>query len=567
VIHTSSPCPPRLRTFLALAGLPLASVVLAGCSLLYDLNATQCQVDADCAHISDGLICGSNHVCKLDDTGCGTNSECLDQNGPLNACIKDSGKDRGQCLSLTTPDCSKVLPLDSKMEDDALRNGDPIIFGSFSSVQLDAFLANHDLAVTEFEQTALGLPTKAGTRPLLMVVCNGDASADNSGNFTGSLDASMDHLISLHVPGVASDLAADDLKHVFETKGNDANMFFMSSQETNSTLDALQDNGLVWEMLPDGRSLGQVYAPVVNRTIAYLQNTSAMSGTVRIAQVNTPDIPLLADIQSTVVSAPPTGIFFNNMSAVQNLQANNYLGLTTPSYDSDKTADLSSQIQALLNFKPHIIISTGSLEFVNTIIPALERAWDTSSQARPFYILSPYQYTRNGWLSSVNANLHVQQRLVGINAPSAIDPTAYNKYLINFDAKNPTFANTASRENYYDATYYLLYAAVAAAPTLTDGLSMVQGMARLLNGKNAYNVGPDDIPDAVADLINGHGTNITLNGTDGPPNFDINTGGRNDFGDVWCIDNTGATKSDVLRYDASSQSMTGTSPFPCFSGY
>ena len=559
----SLPC--RLRALSIPVSILCASALLPGCSLLYDLSTSQCSVNADCASVGEGLICGSEHFCQIDNSGCATHIDCLDRQDNIgeSACIKDQGKARGECVTLTTEDCPQLLPLGQA--DVELRSGDPVIFGAFTNVTLTARLYNYDLAAKEFQNKNGGIPTQGGTRPVLILACNGNATeGDPSGGFAASLDRSMDHLIKLHVPGVLSSLEAADLKRVFEEKGRDAKMFFMSSQESDSSLNTLLDSGLVWQVLPGGTSLAKAYKPVVDRTLAFLQSKGSLTGTARIAQVTTPDIHLLADMSAIVQSDPPDGIVFNGMSVLENLRNFNFRGFTTPSTIADGMADLSEQVNSLLEFKPHIIISTGTTEFLTKIVPALEQQWDSraAGQAHPFYILSPYQYNRSQTTSLLTSFPTVQQRLIGLNAPAATNNTLYSQYLSAFTQAYPSVVNYEGYENFYDSAYYLLYAASAAAPTLTDGSSIVVGMGRLLAGE-AHNVGTLDMSYALGAL--GRSLSITLNGTMGPPNFNVVTGGRDDVGSVWCIDTTKKTQSDVLSYRASDGTMQGT--FPCFADY
>ena len=106
--------PRRLRALSTPLGLVAASAVLHGCSLAYDLSTTQCNVNADCESIAEGLVCGPEHLCQIDTSGCASNAECLDapDNFGLSACIKDPAKDpdktRGVCTSLTTPGVDQV---------------------------------------------------------------------------------------------------------------------------------------------------------------------------------------------------------------------------------------------------------------------------------------------------------------------------------------------------------------------------------------------------------------------------------------------------------------------------
>lgn len=562
--------PRRLRALPIPVGL-LCAAVLHGCSLAYDLSTSQCSVNADCESIGQGLICGADHVCQVDTSGCATNEECLTDG--LAACIRDPGKDpsktRGTCVPLQSPECPYVLPLDTNVDAEALRKEDVVILGAFTNITLSARLYNYDFAVTEFENINGGISTSGGTRPVLMVACNGDATSDTTGDFQGGLDRSMDHLIQLHVPGVLSGLETDDLKRIFEEKGKDAKMFFMSSGESDSTLNALLDNGLVWETLPGGSSLAKAYKPMVDRTITYLQNKGMLTGTARIANVVSPDIRTLADMSNTLQSDPTDGgITFNGVSVLQNIRDENFKGFTTISSIADKNADLSTTVSDLLAFKPHIIISAGASEFLTKIMPSLEQQWDASTggQARPFYVLSPYQYNRSALTTAIQGQPTIQQRVIGLNAPAATDPTIYNSYVSRFHTAHGTLDPYEGYENFYDSAYYLLYAASAAAPALTDGASMVTGMGRLIQGPPQglpYEVGPDDMAEAIGTLV--RGGNIQLIGAGGPPNFNIATGGKDDAGSIWCVDATRATKSDVLRYQASDGSMQGT--FPCFPDY
>jgi len=316
--------------------------------------------------------------------------------------------------------------------------------------------------------------------------------------------------------------------------------------------------------LPGGTGLAKAYKPVVDRTLTYLQNKGSLTGTARIAQVTTPDIRLLSDMSAIAQSDPPDGIVFNGMSVLENLRADNFQALTTPSSTADGSADLSVQVESLLVFKPHLIISTGSAEFLTKVIPALEQQWDAraSGQARPFYILSPYQFNRSSLSSVVLAQSPtVQQRLIGLNAPAAANSSLYGKYVTAFHQAYSDVVRYEGYENFYDSAYYLLFAAAAAAPALTDGSSLVTGMSRLLNGE-PHDVGALDLSPALQALGRGP---ITLNGTMGPPNFNIVTGGRDDVAAVWCVDSTKKTQTDVLRYQASDGTMQGT--FPCFPDY
>lgn len=550
----------RLRLLAIAAALP-------GCSLAYDLNVDQCTVDSDCASIGQGLICGTDNICKLDDRGCADNAQCIDEKQAEAVCVKEtSDSRRGECVALLTEQCPYLLPLEPRnFALEALRNDDPLLLGVFTTRSLSSNLYNYDLALREVETKYEGLSTQGGTRKTLMLSCNAIRSdAPNPVTFDQDLDAAMDHLIKLKVPGVASDLEASDLKRVFEEKGHAANMFFMSSQEADRAL-PLQDDDLLWQILPGGLSLGRSYRPIVERTLAFLQASGALTGPARIAQINTPDIRLFGDLEAALL-ASDTGIVFNGKSAIDNqLQDQNYLARSTPSILADPQADLSATVEELLVFKPHVIISLGTTEFLDKILPQVESQWNARApgQTPPFYILSPYQYRRTALASALSVRPAVRQRMLGVNAPASGSADLYSRYISRFENAYRDATNYQGLENYYDAAYYLLYAAAASRPGPTDGLKLADGMLRLLSG-TTYPVGPDAMPDVFNELRSSGGATITLEGLMGPPKFD-QRGGRDDAGAVWCIDAGGNYAVDVLKYDDTNGTMQGT--FPCFPNF
>jgi hypothetical protein len=156
----------------------------------------------------------------------------------------------------------------------------------------------------------------------------------------------------------------------------------------------------------------------------------------------------------------------------------------------------------------------------------------------------------------------VRTRFAGVNGASALDQTLYNTYQIAFDTAYPEVAGQRGYENFYDAAYYLIYSAAAAGSVQSlGGDDLARGMGRLLTGPS-WGVGYADIPYALSALQTGK---ITLNGTDGPPSFDPGTGAKLGPGSVWCVDSSLKQRADVLRYDPTSQALTGT--FPCFTGF
>lgn len=531
---------------------------VAGCSVLYDLSTSQCSTNEDCAVFGEGILCVSNVCQEPEITGCATHAECMarpDISGET-ACIKSEGRPRGECIELKNTDCPTLLPV-GDVPRTLLESADPVILGAFNRTNLSAHLLNVDLAVTEFNLTNGGIPTDSDAdHPVIMVVCDGFRNNAPDAEWTAHLDRSMQHLSDvLHVPAIASSLEADDLKYVFESKGAAAEIFFMSSQDSESSLLALDDpQDLMWHVMPGGRALGRAYRPVIDRVIQHLQ----LTGEVRIAMVTASDNRLLADLNTGALAAPEDGgIVFNGKSALENLP-NAFLPLSVTS----NADDVSEEVDRLLTFKPHIIISLGLDEFTSGVLPAIETLWETrvtDGQPRPFYVLSPLQLN----FAQMEFAPEVRERAIGLNAPAAEDRSVYTEYLGAWVAKYPEYAAETYYENFYDSAYYLLYAAAAADPNFGGGgRAIARGMARLIDlDAEPHKVGTTDMAETLRDLRVLE--TIRLNGTMGPPNFSPLTGGREDVASVWCIDTSMSVSMDVLRYE--SGTMQGT--FPCFENF
>src|SRR5690606_23719140 len=201
--------------------------LFTACSLLYDLSADQCEIDADCAAIGlTGRRCVAG-VCTATNAptggsgggggssgsgGCTSNKDCLGEETIIDpsVCIE------GACVDLTTDECPVVVPLDPKALRENLITGSPIVFGAFAplgSDQTGVELLNYDLAFTEFKSTVNGLPAvgAGGRRPLVGVVCEAMTEGD-----IGVIDRGMEHLVdALRVPGIIGGLYPEELQHAF----------------------------------------------------------------------------------------------------------------------------------------------------------------------------------------------------------------------------------------------------------------------------------------------------------------------------------------------------------------
>jgi hypothetical protein len=160
--------------------------------------------------------------------------------------------------------------------------------------------------------------------------------------------------------------------------------------------------------------------------------------------------------------------------------------------------------------------------------------------------------------NQVLADSSLRTRVVGLNYAAAIDTALYDAYLRRLAVILPPNFDASSTENYYDAVYFLVYAAVGGG---SGGTNMSAGMARLLAGPR-YDIGPDGIDAIVDRLLLRSDTSLSFYGTLGPPDFDKPTGSRVAYSNAWCVDAQLRYVMDVLRYDPFSRELSGT--FSCF---
>jgi hypothetical protein len=395
----------------------------------------------------------------------------------------------------------------------------------------------------------------------------------------------MVHLQSdLNVPAVVAPLNSVALKTMFtnDAHGNGNNTFVINPFSWDSTLTSLTTDGLLWHMLGQPSDNDTAYAALMSRVEPYarsLQNLGATTdggAPLRVATVTAK-----ATVTQDLAAAALKVMRWNGQSSDQNFTAGLYMDVSLESILNSTplgNIDVSAAVTSLLAFKPNVIVSFASLEFVK-LLQNYELNLDSGypSNPRPFYFVSPYNAGSQQtlvWIGpDTNAMAEAKRtRVAGINFASAADPTELHKYETRFLAV-PNPPSALGRENYYDAMYFAVYSVVGAGavPTLS-GLDVAQGMPRLLSGVT-YTMGPADTGNITGALGSGPRSTISLLGTLGPPNFNRGTGSRTGEGSVYCI--SGGVDAGVASYlydairltpaaDGGAPSFGG--PLPCYGG-
>jgi len=548
--------------------------VLGGCSQLYDLSPDQCGASADCIGMfGAGFVCDdglcvaggapgtkpttnrdpkpplpASSTTPLDE--CGTHVDCIERLGDVDphACVA------GECVPLRSEDCPLLLPAvhDAWLEN--LTTSDAVLLGAYSPVPRTTLVSDitrfYDLAVSELTTVVQGFPNaNGGRRQVVMVVCDGETPSREA------LRRSANHLMrELRVPGLVSSLQSADLQYLFEEVGADQGVFVMSALDADSTIAEIVDDGLIWTMLTGAKQVAAAVAPLIERVVNHLERQQRVEpGKLRVALVAPTGEPRLL---GEMAAAIRDDLVFNGQAALDNYpETFRLIDIDTVYGDPQAAEDQSGVVAQLLDFAPHVVIAMAANEFLSDVIPLLESRWqsDVSAQARPFYVLSPYHLDNVELPRALESDSTISQRMVGVAYASADDQRVYRDYLLRLEQAYPELVGQTShlrQENFYDAPYYLLYAAAAAGDVaVLRGEDLARGMSRLMAGPS-YEVGRDDMVDVFAFLQSAPENTLTLRGTLGPANFDATTGERADVGSVFCVTAGGQTIADVIRYDA-----------------
>jgi hypothetical protein len=491
---------------------------------------------------------------------CTTNAECVER--ALGEPYRCRPSDH-TCVPLKTSECPLAYG------DAADPNA--IFFGAFATLNpnqpdVSTVVWSHRLALDELSGDAVGgLPggPDDARRPLVMVVCN---------NHADYVEESVRHLAEdLEVPAMLATLLPGDFRRAFETY-RDREIFFLGPVAASRTLVELDDDDLIWNLLGQPSDLAPAYNELLGLVEDYIRATRsevATRGFVKVALVTTTDAYNL-ELNSYVEPA----LRFNGTTAMANRATDRYLSL---SLDSENPV-IDDVVLDLLEFEPDIVISVAGEQFTRPsgIAETIDLQWGTSTMARPYFILSPFNA---GNLSALWDFIEVEawgdtrtdplayRRYVGVSVAGAEDPTLQNQYatrlLTRFGSASPDTGN------YYDAVYFLAYAIYAAGNVdpLT-GADIARGMRRLLDGQ-ALGVGPMEISDVFSALEDTDST-IELYGTLGPPDFNPDTGTKYAVGSVFCFaeaSEEAVLHVDVLRYDRELGNFGADEVFPCYSGF
>jgi hypothetical protein len=475
---------------------------------------------------------------------CTSHAECLKGSSEVEPriCVQ------GRCTELLhPPECPVAYPQDPALRLETLSSTtvEPLVAGAFLPVRPTSYGPPNrslDLALTEIA-TALGSASHAeGARPIVTVVC--DAAPET----TDVLDRAIDHLVdTLEVPAVLAALASSDLEYAF-ARASDHHTFFLSTEPAGPAPPNVSHDGLLWHLLPSLETLGPAYAPLLDRTTRHLRRTGVLGSEerARVALVEIEadrGLSALADAAVEAIGRDGNGVEQDPPELEE--------------FILPAGADPALMNLSIRSFAPHVIMAFSSDAFLTDTLRDLE----IRPEVPPFYLLSPL-HTHSPVFTAqygVRTYPNLSLRMLGIHHALPEDTSAHEAFLTRFGSANPVHEGTLGLERYYDAAYFLYYAALAPGSSEgTTGPDFALGMRRLLEGPS-FKVGPDDL--LTASSVIADGRTITLNGLLGVPDFDPESGARRGSASAWCVDWRGLVHTDVLRLDSKGE-LVGT--VPCF---
>jgi len=448
-----------------LLALGLASIA-GGCSVLYDLSTTQCDVDADCAALGaefENTVCDAKaHVC-VDDTSstggtsgtdgggkggssntggrggtgdeggtsgtsvgvmggeggmpteppeCETNQDCIDANLQTPYICKEQ-----KCVKLITEECPLLLPTDGALK--LLGSGTPLILGGFANLtnaddpRDTPSAINWDLVYQEFNDSTLGgIQKKDGTQPLVGLICNGSYAANDD----KTLPNAITHLVSeVGVPGMLTTLSSDRLKAAWDltqtiVKDRDPvrTVLFISSTAADLALANLEDDNLMWHFLGDPRVTASTLASLLRRIEpTVLGARDATAEPLRVTLIYSSN-PSNVDIHTVLTTHddehPFAELSFNDAPATDTSNKDNFRTVSIPAYNAGTTVDVSAAVKDLKDHPPDVVVGLVGREFPS-VITQIEAEWGTGASAgmpRPHWLLSYSSYNVTELGTAVN---------------------------------------------------------------------------------------------------------------------------------------------------------------------
>jgi serine/threonine-protein kinase len=430
------------------------------------------------------------------------------------AASRDCGGDRvcraGQCVALASEDCRVVASANDIANDTTAWVG--VMFPENVADAEPSYARSVELARDDFLQQTSGIAPSSGvgsSRPIGLVICNDAIDPARVAR----------HLVDLRVPAVIGFRESKEVIALSTTTFLPNGMLVLAATNPSSFITSIPQPSdgprLVWRTTVDTSFQAKPFASLV---------AEVFEPRLRAKLGPAPTTPLrvaLARTDHSVGLGFSTALFatlrFNGRSVLENGASFAEIVLPLAVLDAPR---LRPSVDALLAFRPHlIIVDAAGRDLTRAVYAELEARWPRDAM-RPVYLIKDYPH-REEFGAFLNADAERSKRFFGVTVPFATPVNVKLTNHFNEHASQRVTLASAPRDP-YDAFYVFAYAAFAAGDGPLTGTNLARGIARLVPPGTHIDVGPAEIFDAFRVLRSG--ANIDLNGAGSSLDFDLATG-------------------------------------------
>jgi ABC-type branched-subunit amino acid transport system substrate-binding protein len=481
-------------------------------------------------------------------------------------CVHDSAT-VSRCVQLTSEDCSFVTG--NYMDDNAVLIASLLsTTGAQAATNLSrqqaAMMAVEEINASSASGGIIQSTAPGDARKLVMVSCDEVA---NFGRVTT-------HLVTdLHVSAIVGPNLSQHMLDL--TSGNpvmgvpssaQAGVALLSPAAVAAAIATEPDNGLSFMMVPSDIQRVPLLKARVNAVEAGLKTLRGK-----------PAIKLGIWYRNDALSAGTLqGLSTLTVNGVPLSMAISTGKAREDGYELSST-DNTAQVQSYLQFRPDIIVISGTAEAVTYFVNPLEAAWP-AGVPRPYYIAIDSTKVPDLLTSVAAAGEDLRLRWSGTGiTPTPESLTVFNAFQLAYGRRwkdamgNPQPATQSGMGPAYDTVYTIALSLVGKRDV--TGASIAAGMANLATNMQTCASDADGVK-APCFTVSDHARTLYTHMSrllDREPVTEIGTFGRLEWDsqgakssgviEVWCVDGTGPKPifaSSGLTYDVKTQSIAGT---------
>ncbi len=499
----------------SLAG--VCGLIAASCSLVVDADPKQCESDADCAPFEDTLCI--DHACVVPSPGtpgeCRTHADCDRLRGDHWICRRS---DR-VCVPLMSEECTTVFG--------DYRNDSAVFIGSLLQTEGDYASTGRPaenairMAIRDIATANNGLPPAPGAsqpRPVVLVGCNSGRAPI----------AAARHLVDkVQVPAIVGASFSGVTIQVATEVTIPGKVLLLSPSATSAAITHLQDDGLVWRTAPSDNLQAVAIRYLVNLVEQDVRSELSLdpASPIRLAIVHKSD-----SYGRGLANSVEKIVEFNGKPASDNDGDYQRMDYGDPAEPS--SIAFTKTVDALLTFKPHVLLIFGTTEGVTDVFARVETNWAEATTHRPRYVFSDGGVVDELW-NTVGRNDGLRKRIRG-TIPGT-DNELFRQFRADYevlygDRTGPEVFGVAGS---YDATFLLGYSFAIIGALEPTGPHLAQGLASMVPPGKPIRSGYDWVTPAFTTIA--EGTPIDFDGASGPLDFDVTTGEAPSDIQVWCL--------------------------------